>query len=267
MQKFRMVALCLAVLLAACDDRKHGCTDPNAINYDASAQVENGECNYPPNTQKVALFFFNDSQNNTCGTYGVPLFDQAITANTGKIVPIAVYPSSADTLFCPGGVSVTSAYGVLGYPDFGAGPQANLLTLNAINNAVNTAYNQTPTGNVDANFSIFGDTIKVDLYGKFFTADSASYFAVAYLLEDNVDQPQAGITDPNFRHDHVLRANTGGSGIGDQVNMDFVTSSTSFKRQYSIPVGEGWNTANMKIVAVLWRQTVSGFEFVNVNDQ
>jgi|GEM_PF-898554 len=253
-------------LLVSCDNRRQGCTDPNSPNYDPTAEADDGECIYPTANKKVALFFFNDSENNSSGQYGVPLFAQAISDNGSNVIPVALHPSSSDPLFSGAAVNIASAYGVLGYPDFGVGSQANLVTINAINSAINQSLGQAPNGNVEANFSVFGDSIKVTLYGKFFGPDSADYFASAYLLEDNINVPQAGITDPSYRHNHVLRDATGSSGIGDLVASETVTGSTSFKKEYSIYVQPGWNTGNMKVVAVLWRQTPSGFEFVNVND-
>lgn len=255
------------LLFTSCDNRKRGCTDPNAPNYDPMAEADDGDCIYPTSNKKVALFFFSDSESSSCGSFGVPLFDQAITSNGSNIVPIALYPSFSDTLFSGAGVNIASTYSVTGYPDFAAGSQSNLLTINAINSAISTSLQENPIGNVDGNFGIFGDSIKISLFGKFFTSDSGYYYAAAYLLEDNINLPQAGITDPNFRHNHVLRASTGSSGIGDQVYSGVVTSSTSFKKEYSIYIQPNWNTANLKIVAVLWRQNGSLFEFVNVNDQ
>lgn len=256
----------LMVTLAACDNRRRGCTDPNSANYDPMAESDDGSCDYPSGTKKVALFYFGDSQSSSCGTYGIPLFSQAISANGSNVVPIAVYPSFTDTLFCGEAVNIAYTYSVSGYPDFGAGSESNLLTLNAINSAVSNSLQQSPIGNVEGNFGVVGDSIKVNLYGKFFGPDSAYYFAAAYLLEDNINLPQAGITDPTFRFNHVLRAATGTSGVGDEVYSGVVTSATSFKRSYSIYIQPHWNTSNMKLVAVLWRKEGSVYEFVNVND-
>jgi hypothetical protein len=266
MKKTFLIFSGLIFLLVSCDNRKRGCMDPNSANYDPTAEVEEDDCVYPPSTKKAVLFFFNDSESNSCGTYGVPLFQDAIDANGSNMIPIALYASSADTLFSGGAVNIASVYDVSGYPDFCVGSQANLITLNAINAGVAQTLDEPANGNVEANFSIMGDSIKITLYGKCFGADSADYFAAAYLLEDNIHLPQAGITDPNFVHRHVLRVATGTSGVGDLVAMAPITSNTSFKKEYSIFIQPNWNTANMKVVGILWRQTSDGFQFVNVND-
>lgn len=258
---FGLLAICVS-----CDNSKKGCTDPKAFNFDPSAEINNGSCNYPENEKKVILILFNNSQNSTCGTYGIPLFNNAISVNTSKVIPMVVHPTSTDTLFSGSAVNIASVYNQTGYPDIAAGLQSNLLTLNNINDAIDESYNIAPIANSSTSFNIQGDSIIITLYAKFFGSTLGEYYAVAYILENNINLPQAGITDPSFRHNYVLRASTSTSAFGELIASNDISSTTSFKKRYGIFKPAHWNASNIQVISAVWKREGSSFSFINVND-
>ncbi len=254
------------LFLSSCDNSKKGCTDPNAFNFDSLAEKNDGTCTYPENEKKVLLILFNNSQNSTCGSFGIPLFNNALSVNSSKVIPMVVHPTSSDTLFCGKAVNIASNYNQTGYPDIAAGLQSNLLTLNNINQAVDESYTIAPIANSSTDFSILGDSVIITLYAKFFGGAIGEYYAAAYVLENNINLPQAGITDPAFRHNYVLRATTSTSAFGDLIADNGISAATSFKKRYGIFKPTHWNASNIQVISAVWKREESNFIFINVND-
>ena len=258
-------ALLTSFFIGSCSSEVEGCTDPNAPNYNPNATKSNGDCNYPSETKKVVCFYFNDSDNNTCGSFGLNLLDQVEATNPPNTYFITAHPNGTDVLFCPSAIDIAAAYSVAGFPDFGVGEQSSLLTQPAILNAISDEAAETALGGVNVDFSISADSIHIVIYGKFYTNDASTYFATAYVFENNIVSPQVGASG-SYVHKHVLRAASGPSGIGDEINTLPVSTSTSFKLQRGVLRNPVWNVANISVVAVLWRQNGSDFEYINAGD-
>lgn len=259
--------LCIVAILSACDTSTRGCTDPNAPNYNPDAEKTDGSCIYPLQEKKVLMVFFNNSENTNCGTFGVPLFYNALNANTSHVIQMVVYPSSSDTLFCAKGVNLAYGCNQTGYPDIAAGLQTNLLTLNNINAAINESINISPIAGSSTEMHIQGDSIIITLYAKFYTTALGEYYASAFLLENNINLPQAGIADPSFRHNFVLRETTSTSAYGDLIAESGISDRTSFKRRYAIAKQANWQTNNMRVISVIWKREGSRFVFINASSQ
>lgn len=252
------------IFMGGCDEAKKGCTDPNSINYDPSAETS-GNCNYPSDTKKVVCFYFNDSDNSTCGSFGINLLDLVKATNPPNTFFITVHPNGTDTLFSPASIDIASAFNVSGFPDFGVGEDNNLLTQTAINNAIANESTESPQAGIDVDYSAVGDSLIITMYGKFFVADPATYFAAAYVVESNIISPQIGLSG-SYSHQHVLRASAGTSGMGVQINTLPVTESTSFKIRRGIYIQPYWNLSNIEVIGTIWRQNGTDFEYINAGD-
>jgi len=258
-------AILMLVFTWSCETGVEGCTDPNSSSYNPNATKSDGSCNYPAQSKKVVCFYFNDSDNNTCGTFGLNLLEQVKATNPPNTYFITAHPNGTDTLFSPASIDIATADSVMGFPDFGVGEESGLLTQSAILNAISNESAETAQGGISVDFSTTTDSIIVVLYGKFYVDDVSSYFATAYIVENNIISPQVGASG-SYLHKHVLRAASGSSGIGDQINTLPVTSSTSFKIRRGVYRNPVWNMANISVIAVLWRQNGSDFEYVNAGD-
>lgn len=255
-------AMVVALIITGCNEPVKGCTDPNSSSYNPAAEKNDGSCIYPPETKKVVCFYFNDSDNNTCGSFGINLLDQVKATNPANTFFITAHPNGTDTLFSPPSIDVANAFQVAGFPDFGVGDQSSLITQSTIINAIDVELLEVPQGGIDVNYTTTADSVIVTIYGKFFTNDTSTYFASAYILESNVISPQVG-NAVNYSHQHVLRASTGPSGIGTQVNSLPVTSNTSFKYRLGVYRNPLWNVSNLSVIGVLWRQNGTDFEYIN----
>lgn len=258
-----IITLLTGLIGMGCDNSKKGCTDPNSSSYDPQAETNNGSCSYPSETKKAVCFFFTDSDNSTCGTFGIDLLDQVKATNPANTYFISVHPNGTDSLFCPQGIDVASSFSVSGFPDFGVGEQASLLTQTDITTAIQSEVGETALANMDISSVVQGDSLIVTMYGRFFTSDTSKFFAAAYLVEDNVTSFQAG--KGSYSHQHVLRASTGSSGVGTQVNELPISFDESFKVRQGIYIQSNWNMSNTNIVGVIWKKNGADFEFINAN--
>ncbi len=263
--RYVTLPILLLMFLSSCDNTIEGCTDPNSPNYNPNAEKSDGSCDYPSNTKKTVCFYFTDSDNSTCGSFGIGLLDQVKATNPTNTYFISVHPNSPDSLFAPEGIDVAGAFGIAGFPDFGVGDQANLLTQTAILNAISSESSESPQGGISIDYSTTVDSIIVVIYGKFFVSDISSYFATAYVVESNIICAQVGLSG-SYSHQHVLRASSGSSGIGQLVNTQAVNASTSFKIRTGIFRKPEWNLSNVTLLGVLWRQNGADFEYVNAGD-
>ena len=55
--KYTLFLFLACLFLSSCQEEKEGCTDVSAINYDATAEIENGTCKYC-DTNESAMFGF-----------------------------------------------------------------------------------------------------------------------------------------------------------------------------------------------------------------
>lgn len=252
------------LVTTACGGKKSGCMDQNAPNYDDGAAVDDGSCQFPPAQRKALLVLANSTSLESCGTFAIPLFNTAVQQNAAAL-PVVIHSSQSDPLFSSPSVDVAAAYGSMAIPDIMAGNTAGVLNQQAISDAI-AAY---MTGPVIANVDVIrinsADSVELVAYGKFFEPDTGQFFVTAWLLENQVTQAQAGISDPSFKHSYVLRGAIFG-GIGYGILDGPVEAGTSFKVQGKIKLEPSWNTANLTTIGVIWRKKSGVFTVINAND-
>lgn len=263
--KYISLPILLLFSLSSCDKTIEGCMDPNSSNYNPNAQISDGSCSYPAQSKKNVCFYFTDSDNSTCGSFGINLLDQVKATNPANTYFISVHPNSTDTLFSPSGIDIAASFSVAGIPDFGVGDQSSLLTQSTILNALLSESSESPQGSIDISYSTTIDSLIVTIYGKFYVNDTCQYFVTAYVVENDIVSPQIGLSG-SYSHQHVLRTASGGSGIGELINTTYVTPQTSFKIRTSIYRQAVWDMTKVSLVGVLWRKNGSDFEYINASD-
>src|SRR5687767_10379029 len=91
------VLLLSAISFSSC--KKKGCTDPNALNYNAEAKADDGTCFYPSATKKVTILEYTATWCPPCGSWGSGDFHDILANNNGKVVGIALHASSSDPMY------------------------------------------------------------------------------------------------------------------------------------------------------------------------
>ncbi len=135
-----------------------------------------------------------------------------------------------------------------------------------ISQGITSALDEPLIVNVKANSRTVGDSLEVTVYGVFFANVTGDFYSTAYLLENNVSQPQAGISDPGFKHNHVLRA-AGKDGLGYLVATGNIRGNDSFKKTFRIYLDPSWNSSNLELVSVVWKDEGNAFRLMNVTKE
>lgn len=251
-------------LIVSCSREKKGCTDPNALNYDNQAVVDNGKCEYAPAIKKSLLIFFGGTTCSTCGSFAYPIFKEVVAQSSAtNVIPMVVFSTASDPLFSGAAVSLANVYEITGLPDIAVGTANNLLTKQAVLNAVSAENLISPMASLGLSYVKDVNVLNIELNGKFQQATTGQIFVAAYVLENGVVQPQVGDSDPNFVHNYVLRASTGTSGIGTEIADGLIAEDFSFKQNFQVFIDSTWNMANIKVVAAMWRKDADGYHFIN----
>lgn len=264
-----ILVLSITVFLFSCTRDKKGCTDPNALNYNAEAIEDNGKCEYPPVEKKSLLIFFGGTNCPTCGSFIYPVFKDVVSQSSAlNVIPISAYSIATDPLFAGAAVNLTNIYEIQGLPDVAVGSSSNLLTKQAMLNAITAENLIPPAVSLGQEYQKNGNTVSIQLSGRFETDNSGQFFVVAYIIENGVKQNQSlpNGNDPNFVHDFVLRAATGTSGLGTEIAEGTVSKGYSFKKHFQVTIEPTWNASNIKVVSAIWKKDQQGFHFINADN-
>jgi hypothetical protein len=210
-----------------------------------------------------------------CGQYGGPNFDAVLDAGKeGTLLTAmkAYSTSSTAGMGHPIYSQMTSAFGVSGIPDFwvnntSPSTNSNSVITSATNIQVDTA---SIVAGVALKKGIVGDSMQVTTKVKFFKNGDAGadYSLAVYLVEDNITGYQlVGSTANNsYLHRNVLRGAAASSYYGTSLNSGAaVTADTEFNNTYKIKLNPSWNTANLKAIAVIWKNGATPYRVINSN--
>lgn len=265
MKQLRIIYTLLSCLLiVSCSREKKGCMDPNALNYDEQAVVDNGKCEYEPAIKKSILLFFGGTSCSTCGSFAYPIFKEVVAQSSSfNVIPMVVFSTASDPLFSGAAVSLANVYQITGLPDIAVGTANNLLTKQAVINAINAENSIMPLASLGLTYAKDINVLNIELSGKFEQATSGQIFVAAYVLENGIIQSQVGDGDPNFVHNYVLRTSTGTSGIGTEIAEGQIAKDFSFKQNFQVIIDSTWDASNLKVVAAIWRKDAEGYHFIN----
>lgn len=103
-------------------------------------------------------------------------------------------------------------------------------------------------------------TAKVQFFGA--QAAGKDYRLAVYVVEDNIISSQqvtgSGLVS-GYHHRNLLRATNGTDYKGEKINTSAaVTADQQFDKSYAITLNSSWNTANLKLIAVIWDVPASG---------
>jgi hypothetical protein len=205
-----------------------------------------------------------------CGNWGAPTMHD-LTTSSPYVVGIAAH-ASGDPMFDNALYSTFSADRTTGggIPAFWIGD-----TKTQSASALTTILGKTATAAIDLNYTKTATTMTVNTQTKFFTATSGDYYLSVLLMESGIDggtsatsdYQQNGTSDPNFKHEHVLRASAvAGKSYGASIISGAITAGKTVNKTYTIAIDPSWKKT-LYPCAILWKyeagSAVPMYKFVN----
>jgi hypothetical protein len=157
-----------------------------------------------------------------------------------------------------------------GIPAFWIGDVSNYQ-----NGTMTSLLAQPCTAAIDLSFTKTSTSMTVKTQTKFFTATNGNYFLSVLVLESGIDggatassdYKQNGTSDPNYKHEHVLRASSiAGNSYGESIINGAVPAGKTIDKTYTIPLNASWNKT-VYPCAILWKYDAAAgkpqYKYVN----
>lgn len=201
-----------------------------------------------------------------CGSWGSSTLHQM--AGMGKVVAVTNH-ASGDPMYNPILLSSMDADRAMGsgIPSFWVGDVKSSDTA-----SMAQLLGKTPVAGIDMKTSREGDVINIVAKVKFFSNGSGDYHLSFWMLESGIDgsssagsYAQAGTTNPNYKHDFVIRK-VAESGVWGEKILTDPSSGSTYDKTLTMTVGTSW-TSDVYIVACLWNHlpesNLPRYKFIN----
>lgn len=261
---FLAIPLSFAVAFSSC--KKDNNDDPNS--------GSNGGGNSGPavvaETQQSTMFYFSGNWCGPCGLYGQPAKSAAKSKHGEKfnIISCQLNGGSPDPLNNPDANSLAGVFGVRGVPagyilanfeSSSAGGGSTMTSTMDQEAAADIGNTDIMANGVVENIAVNGTSLTFDSRIKFFKEGLGQYKVAAYLIEDGIAGRQyssgSGWADITFNS--ILRKSVGGTVTGDNL-VKGAEANKEYTTQHSVTLNSAWNTANLKIVVVIWKSVPNG---------
>jgi len=222
----------------------------------------------PKQTQNGFAINYTAKWCGPCGSWGAPAIHALHDVDADKVVAITAHaggdPMHNRALYYSFGAQDQRPTGG-GIPAFYVGDNKTYST-----SAMTNLLAQTPVAGMDMKSSKKDGKMKVDAQVKFFEDGTGEYYLSILMLEDGIDggtsapsdYQQNGTSDPNYKHDFVLRAShVQGNSYGELIATNPAKNKT-FDVSAEMDIESGWE--DVYPVLLLWHKNTNGFyEFVN----
>lgn len=272
MKKIILSTLVMAGLVFGYGCKKKDTPDNNNTNNGPTPLVVKQE-------NKAFMVDFSETWCPPCGSYGGPSFDKVVDQLEGSTLScMKVYGSSTpSTLNSKYSASMATDYGVKGVPTFfvnkdelnkGGGVYSSVdANVNWVTSKAGVFSGSAVNAGVALDKTISGSTMTVRTKCKFFTDFPAGtdYRLAVYVVEDNIVAEQKTQTGSvtNYIHRNLLRAGNTASYKGEAINSKgAIALNQEFDKDFQISLDPSWNTANLKVIAVIYDATAAGLPVV-----
>ncbi|MAJ05651.1 MAG: hypothetical protein CL827_02165 [Crocinitomicaceae bacterium] len=286
--KFSSVFLVMLLFLSSCS--KEGCTDPIAENYDAEAKKDDGTCEfimgcmdensiaynslatkddgscvYPENTKRSLVLKATGTWCPPCGDWGAEYVNNIYNDFPGSAEVIGLH--SNDNFSVDIGYNLLSILNNSAVPSFylGLNPMGNSGYAN-VSNLISTELSSTNQVSMAVSYTVANGIMNIKVQSRLenqFIGDNC-YLAM-YIMEDGQIAPQevSGIgTVSDYVHDHILRTEANGSTFG--IPISFTNGENLTEVSAILAPSPIWNHDNLYLVAVIWQQNGSSYDFINL---
>lgn len=286
MNLLALVSISLALTaIWSCDpkgkDDIHGCQDPESLNYNPEATMDDGSCIYPDVTTTQFLFtVFTATWNSESSEFGGKMVKEFLTRYKERIVVFEIHKGATDPMTSPVGTEWTNLWDMISTPSFtindsvltdhpvGQGvPIAN----DIIGTAASVALHHVP-------FPSAANTLAGTAYMQALTQLRGKYNLGIYVVGHGIVYPQKGTngqTSPEYnfdwdtkiykkyKHNNILHAEANNSLYGKLCFDSGTQPRKSASLSYEIAKQEGW-AEDLDIVLIAWKQRNGRYKVMNI---
>ena len=262
MKKLTLIILAFVLVTSACEKDEEETPEPTTTDLEPTATTLE-----PIATQRGFAVEYTATWCEACGNWGAQrMHKYGNEAPHGALITVHAL---GDPLYIPALYASFSKDRpvVMGFPTFWVGDaEANsddaMKTLLASGDA---------DAGIDLSYEKDGNKLTVKTMTKFFSPASGDYYLSVLLCEDGIDgsastgaYKQNGTSDPNYKHDYVLRASSvDGNAYGVKISSNPSDGST-VEKDYTFTLDPSWK--NVYPVAIVWRKDASSspsYKYIN----
>jgi len=246
-----------------------GCTDPEAVNYNPEAVIDNASCVCVDSLQHSIFGKFTATWCGPCGGWGVTRFEELYNTHQGQALAIALQIND-DLTTAENGPLVdefSTKWQYTGTPNFFVNDNFVGTSTSGIPGEISTKNIQTPELTIGTHITSGAGKnagkLNVNVYVKALADLSGTYHMSALFLHKEIAATQNGSTQSPHIHHHVLAASAIDAGaFGEEI---FTNLSNGDVHQWTrvIDYNSYWDMSKMELVFIVWRKSGTGFEFVN----
>jgi len=246
-----------------------GCTDPEAVNYNPNAAIDDASCVCVDSLQHSIFGKFTATWCSPCGGWGVDRFEELYNANQGKALAISLQVNDALTNGQNGPLvdEFSSKWQYTGTPNFFVNDNFVGTSTSGIPGEIANKINQTAKLTIGTHITsgagINAGKLNVNVYVKALADLSGTYHMSALFLYKEIAGTQNGSTQNPHIHHHVLAASAISAGAFGEEVFTNLSNGQVYHWARVIEYNGNWDMSKMELVFIVWRKTGTGFEFVN----
>lgn len=217
--------------------------------------------------RKALLFKFSGLQCGACTAYMDDWETICTTTYPNKVIGLTVHCGVSDTLVNGFTLGMTSQYDIPGTPRFSEGSIMQTdTTWTVMEDKLAATLDKPADVGIGIKHTVTGNTLTINTKSVFFNDLSGTYNIAIYVVENDIHALQTGIP---MVHNKVLRGSA--NGYWGETFAPGTTSKgsivdKSFTYNLGTPGADYWNTANLKVVAVIYKmENNSPVEVMNCN--
>lgn len=278
--KWNILLITLGLSLFACSPDSDSPKDTDTKTCDNPLSLSNSSddadlmCLIPQKEHKALALYFMSTDCPGCGSWGTNMFHELLAENEAKVEPMQVHIKYSDPFIVPGFSDSLAAHYSPNYTPF------NMIQNYSVTNRFQVNYDfedakakakvkvdeiiSEPAEVAPAlNYKFHYDKIEIHYGAEFLKASNESYYFGIYVVENNLEWPQAGQSKSPYFHDNTIRTVAEGA-FGVSLNENPVKVGDVKTGKVFTPLYGFWKKEDIYLLGVIWKRGSNGkMEIVN----